>query len=223
MHPPASRTLALRTSTVTYPGSTEHVAAVRADLRPLLRDCPVADEVILCASELAANAAVHSLSRLPGGTFRSGPRSIPANTSRFGSRTTAVPGRQGRTTPQAVMGWTSCALLPAPGAPTAIRRAAPPGRDSTGRSVDNRRRVRAQVLACEQFLYSHMYGLRSSPVSNFFTVIFKGARSAPCAIRRVITRSSRTRAGVTTDNALGGAGAKRARGILTAVGLAAPP
>jgi hypothetical protein len=39
------------------------------DLRPLLRDCPVADEVILCASELAANAAVHSRSRLPGGTF----------------------------------------------------------------------------------------------------------------------------------------------------------
>ena len=69
MHPQASRTLALRTSTVAYPGSTEHVAAVRADLRPLLRDCPVADDVILCASELAANAAVHSLSRLPGGTF----------------------------------------------------------------------------------------------------------------------------------------------------------
>lgn len=69
MHPSASRTLALRTSTVTYPGSTEQVAAVRADLRLLLRDCPVADEVILCASELAANAAIHSRSRLPGGTF----------------------------------------------------------------------------------------------------------------------------------------------------------
>jgi len=69
MHPQASRTLVLRTSTVTYPGSTEHVAAVRAGLRPLLRDCPVADDVILCASELAANAAVHSRSRLPGGTF----------------------------------------------------------------------------------------------------------------------------------------------------------
>ena len=69
MHQPASRTLALRISTVTYPGNTEHVAAVRADLRPLLRDCPVADEVILCASELAANAALHSRSRLPGGKF----------------------------------------------------------------------------------------------------------------------------------------------------------
>jgi serine/threonine-protein kinase RsbW len=69
MHTPASRTLAMRTSTVTYPGGIEHVRAVRADLRPLLRDCPMADEVVLCASELAANAAIHSRSRLPGGTF----------------------------------------------------------------------------------------------------------------------------------------------------------
>jgi anti-sigma regulatory factor (Ser/Thr protein kinase) len=29
----------------------------------------LADEVILCASELAASAALHSNSRLPGGTF----------------------------------------------------------------------------------------------------------------------------------------------------------
>jgi anti-sigma regulatory factor (Ser/Thr protein kinase) len=29
----------------------------------------MADDVILCASELAANAAIHSHSHLPGGTF----------------------------------------------------------------------------------------------------------------------------------------------------------
>ena len=69
MQTPATRTLALRTNVATYPGSTEHISAVRANLRPLLRDCPMADEVILCASELAANAALHSRSRLPGGTF----------------------------------------------------------------------------------------------------------------------------------------------------------
>jgi anti-sigma regulatory factor (Ser/Thr protein kinase) len=69
MHTPAPRTLGARTTDVTYPGGTEHVRAVRSDLRAVLRDCPRADDVILCASELAANAVMHSRSRLPGGTF----------------------------------------------------------------------------------------------------------------------------------------------------------
>jgi anti-sigma regulatory factor (Ser/Thr protein kinase) len=69
MHPPALGALALRTITVTYPGSAEHIRVVRADLRPLLDGCPIAHDVILCASELAANAALHSNSCLPGGTF----------------------------------------------------------------------------------------------------------------------------------------------------------
>lgn len=52
-----------------YPGSTEYLSRVRADLRVLLDCCPAADDVVLCASELAANAAVHSDSRLHGGEF----------------------------------------------------------------------------------------------------------------------------------------------------------
>jgi serine/threonine-protein kinase RsbW len=66
---PAPATLGLRTTEMTYPGGTEHLRAVRADLRAVLGCCPRADDVILCASELAANAAQHSRSRLPGGTF----------------------------------------------------------------------------------------------------------------------------------------------------------
>lgn len=79
MQTPAPRTLALRTTSVTYPGSAEHISAVRADLRPLLRDCPMADDVVLCASELATNAATHSRSRLPGGAFTVHTEIIPAH------------------------------------------------------------------------------------------------------------------------------------------------
>jgi anti-sigma regulatory factor (Ser/Thr protein kinase) len=69
MHTPAPRTIGLRTTETTYPGGTEHIRAVRADLRAVLDDCSRADDVILCASELAANAALHSRSRLSGATF----------------------------------------------------------------------------------------------------------------------------------------------------------
>src|SRR5260370_11835242 len=62
---PAPTTPGLRITEVTYPGGTEHIRAVRADLRAALHDCPRADEVISCASKLAANAAPHSRSLLP--------------------------------------------------------------------------------------------------------------------------------------------------------------
>jgi anti-sigma regulatory factor (Ser/Thr protein kinase) len=65
----APRALALRTTGVTYPGVPEQISAVRADLRTLLDGCPMTDDVLVCASELATNALLHSHSGLPYGTF----------------------------------------------------------------------------------------------------------------------------------------------------------
>ena len=53
----------------TYPGTVLHVRRVRADLAPFTAGYPRADDLILLASELAANAAQHSNSRKPGGKF----------------------------------------------------------------------------------------------------------------------------------------------------------
>ena len=69
LHASAAACLDLCAPAATYPGSPEHVRQVRADARGLLAGCPAADEVILCLSELAANAVLHSDSRRPGGTF----------------------------------------------------------------------------------------------------------------------------------------------------------
>jgi serine/threonine-protein kinase RsbW len=69
MQPPAPSALAPRQLDFTYPGRADQIRLVRADLRAVLVGCPLADDVILCASELAANAVLHSRSRRPGGTF----------------------------------------------------------------------------------------------------------------------------------------------------------
>jgi serine/threonine-protein kinase RsbW len=69
MPTPAAASIDLHASAATYPGRPEHVRQVRADVWSLLDGCPAADEVILCLSELAANAVLHSDSRRPGGTF----------------------------------------------------------------------------------------------------------------------------------------------------------
>jgi len=45
------------------------VREARRFLAEILAGCPIADEAILCVSELAANAVVHSASGEPGGTF----------------------------------------------------------------------------------------------------------------------------------------------------------
>jgi serine/threonine-protein kinase RsbW len=52
-----------------YAGGPELLRRMRADLGAVLNGCPIADETILVASELAANAVIHSSSRRPGGRF----------------------------------------------------------------------------------------------------------------------------------------------------------
>ena len=62
-------TTRLRSFGHTYPGRPEQVQRVRVGLGAILHECPIADETILVASELAANAVTHSSSRQPGGQF----------------------------------------------------------------------------------------------------------------------------------------------------------
>lgn len=83
MHAPVPRTLALRTTGITYPGAPEKVNTARADLRSLLDGCPMADDVLVCASELATNAVLHSHSQLAGGTFTVRCKISPANYARI--------------------------------------------------------------------------------------------------------------------------------------------
>jgi serine/threonine-protein kinase RsbW len=65
---PQAKELAMDTG-ATYPGRPEHISSVRADLRILLNGCPILDDILLCVSELATNAILHSRSGLPGSRF----------------------------------------------------------------------------------------------------------------------------------------------------------
>lgn len=52
-----------------YPGDEGQLRRLRAEFRPLLRNCPMADDVILLMSELGGNAVRHSRSRGADATF----------------------------------------------------------------------------------------------------------------------------------------------------------
>jgi anti-sigma regulatory factor (Ser/Thr protein kinase) len=53
----------------TFPGTLDQLAKVRAEVGAAVSGCPRADDVVLIASELAANAIMHSLSGAFGQTF----------------------------------------------------------------------------------------------------------------------------------------------------------
>lgn len=69
---PASKAPEAITFERAYPGTVDQPRRMRADLTEIAGQCPVRDELVLLASELAANAIQHSRSGRPGGTFTVG-------------------------------------------------------------------------------------------------------------------------------------------------------
>jgi len=52
-----------------FPGAAGQVREARRFLAGVLDGCPAGDDALLCASELATNAVLHSRSGRPGGRF----------------------------------------------------------------------------------------------------------------------------------------------------------
>jgi serine/threonine-protein kinase RsbW len=69
MHVEAAKPPAAMRFDRSYPGREDQVREVRADLARIVDGCPLADDFVLLASELCANAVIHTRSGLPGGVF----------------------------------------------------------------------------------------------------------------------------------------------------------
>ena len=133
------------------PGGTEHIRAVRADLRAVLDDCSRADDVILCASELAANAAQHSRSCLPGGTFIVRAIISPDHYARIEVQDNGGPWNQGMIDPTRHHGLDIIRAVADEWGSTATTPPAPSGRDSAAPSS----RSQAYAGAIRRLPYRH--------------------------------------------------------------------
>ncbi len=67
-HPDAPGTMTVPGYTATFCGRAEEAARVRREIADYLDNCPAADDMVLIASELAANTIMHTRSR--GASFR---------------------------------------------------------------------------------------------------------------------------------------------------------
>jgi serine/threonine-protein kinase RsbW len=79
-----------------FPAQPEQVGQARRLLANALDGCPVVDEAVLCLSELAANAVLHSKSRAPGGTFTVRAEMAPGHHVRIEVRDQGGPWREHR-------------------------------------------------------------------------------------------------------------------------------
>ena len=52
-----------------FPGKRQHVRDARTFVQHILAGCPVTGDAVLCVSEFASNAVLHSRSGEPGGQF----------------------------------------------------------------------------------------------------------------------------------------------------------
>ena len=66
---PASPRAEWQVGTWSFPGRRDQVREARAAAAAFAAGSPVADDVVLCVSEMAANAVLHSRSGEPGGRF----------------------------------------------------------------------------------------------------------------------------------------------------------